>query len=208
MLPGVFQDLLGELAWQLKLVNDRQGVDARLTSWSQDLDEDPFAITNLGWETDHFEHDFVVVTGTFGARIANVDRVGEQVAIDLYQAQSGLLEIGAHETVGGPLDNIDDSAFRAILTVAGHQAQAYGVAMSRIPGILGGDVDVRLAARGGHRPFRPDESEALRRAAERAYHMFGSPLGSDACPGLTCPGCRLLRGYGALAKEQTRWLGP
>ena len=55
--------------------------------------------------------DLVVGLHALGAGIADVDRLREDLAVDLHHAHAGLLEVGADEAVGRPLDDVDDAAF-------------------------------------------------------------------------------------------------
>ena len=111
LLAGVGEHIVGELARQVELVDDRHRVDARLAARAEHFDDHAFAVADVRREADHFDDDFVVGLHAFCAGVADVDRVGEEFAVDLHHAHAGLLEVDADEAVGGPLDDVDDAAF-------------------------------------------------------------------------------------------------
>ena len=78
---------------------------------AEHLDDHAFAVADVRREADHLDHDLVVRLHALRAGVADVNRVGEDLAVDLHHAHAGLLEIRADEAVGGPLDDVDDPAF-------------------------------------------------------------------------------------------------
>ena len=106
--PGVFERVLGKRPRQAELVDDRQRVDPRHAAVAQHLDDHRLAVADVRREADHFDHDLVVRLHALGAGVADVHRVGEDLAVDLHHRHAGLLEIRADEAVGRPVDDVDD----------------------------------------------------------------------------------------------------
>ena len=73
----------------------------------------PFAVVQRRGKADHLDDHFVVGLGVLRAGIADVDRPGEQRAVDLHVGRAARLEIRADELVRLPLDDFDDLAARA-----------------------------------------------------------------------------------------------
>ena len=85
LLPRRFQHILGKRVRESVFADDRQGVDAGLAARSQHLGDHRFAVLRVGREADHLDHDDVVGPHVLRARIADRDRLGEQLAVDLDQ---------------------------------------------------------------------------------------------------------------------------
>ncbi len=155
-------------------MDDGQRVDTRLALRAEHLDDHPLAIANVRREADHVDHHLVVRLDALRARVADVDRRVEYLAVDFDQAHVGPLEVGAHEPAGRALDHIDHATFRFTLV-----AQLLVdldpdlVARVRVERGLLGNMDVRVAAGARLRAFRADESLAGRHAAEGAQDLIG-----------------------------------
>ena len=173
LLARVFEHVVVEFARQIEFVDDRHRVDARLAAAAEDFDDHALAVVNVRGEADHFDDDFVIGPHAFRTGIADVDRVGEDLAVDLHHAHAGLLEIDADEAVGGALDDVDDAAFLfAHAAALRFEADRDDVAAGGVAAFIGGDEDIGIAAFGALRAFGPDEAEAAGRAAEGAGEMF------------------------------------
>ena len=127
-------------------------------------------------------HHLVVGLHALGAGVADVDRLGEDLAVDLHHRHAGLLEVRADEAVGRAVDDVDDAAFGLA-----HAADAAATA-GRSPcrrwrrrRRLGGNEDVGVAPRGCERALGPHEAEAALGAAERADDVLVIAL-DFACP--------------------------
>src|SRR5439155_10969648 len=83
-------------------------------------------------EAQHLEDDLVLGLGALGARVADVDAVGEHAAVHADQPFALALEVGADELARGPLQH------------AQHFALGGGIAAGRA-----GDADQYLVAGGG-----------------------------------------------------------
>ena len=124
-------------------------------------------------EADHVDDDLVVDAGALRTGVAHVDRLLEQLAVDLHQAHAGLLEVDADEAAGGPLHDVDDAAFDFSHSAVFFEPHGDDVAAGRVVRLVHGDEDVGVAALDSLRPFRPDEAEAGRRAAKGADEVVG-----------------------------------
>ena len=67
---------------------------------AEHFDDHPLAVAGVRREADHLEDDLVVRLRPLGAGVADVDRVGEDRAVDLDDPHAGLLEVRADEPVG------------------------------------------------------------------------------------------------------------
>ena len=116
---GLVQGVFGKMVGQVELADDRERVDARLSARAEHFGDHALAVVQRRREADHLDDDFVVGPRAFRAGIADVDRLGEQRAVDLHVGRAGRLEIGADELVRLALDDFDDFAARAGIAVAG-----------------------------------------------------------------------------------------
>ncbi len=153
-----------------------------LAARAEDFDDHAFAIANVRREADHFDDDFVVGPHAFRTGIADEDRVGEDLAVDLHHPHAGLFEVHADEPIGGPLDDIDDAAF-LFAHPAAFRFEPHGddVAAGGVARFVGRDEDIGIAAFGPLRALRPHEAEAAGGAAERAGEMFRIAGGFGFC---------------------------
>ena len=113
LLPGLVQGVVGELLGQVELADDRERIDARLALRPQHLDDHAFAVVHGRGEADHLDDHLVVGPGVLRAGIADVDRLGEERAVDLHEGRALRLEIGADELPRLPFQDLDDAAPRA-----------------------------------------------------------------------------------------------
>jgi hypothetical protein len=105
-LQGVF----GEHVRQTKGTHDRQRIDARFAAWAEDLRDDAFAAVLRRRETQHLEDDFIVRPRALRSRIADINAMAENGAIDAHQSLSFALEIGADELPGSAFKDADNVA--------------------------------------------------------------------------------------------------
>ena len=151
LLAGVLLHVVGEIAGQIEFVDDRHGVDAGLAAGAEDFDDHAFAVVNVRREADHFDDDFVVGPGAFRAGVADVDRLGKQLAVGLHVSVAGGFEIGADELMRFALQNFDDIAFgigAADIALA-RDGDQDRVATGCILCVIGGDENIAAAiARG------------------------------------------------------------
>ena len=115
---GLVERVFGEMVGQVELADDRERIDARLAARAEHFGDHALAVVQRRGEADHLDDHFVVGLGVLRAGIADVDRPGEQRAVDLHVGRAGRLEIRADELVRLPLDDFDDFAARAELAAA------------------------------------------------------------------------------------------
>ena len=73
------------------------------------------------------------IVHALGAGIADGDRLGEHLAVDLHHAHAGAFEVRADEAIGRPLDDFDDPPLDlAQAADAARQPHAHGVAIGRV----------------------------------------------------------------------------
>ncbi len=198
LLPGLVQGVLGELFGQAELADDGERIDARLALRPQDLDDHALAFMDGRGEADHLDDHLVVGPGILRAGVADEDRLGEELAIDLHEGRSLRLEVRPDELAGLPLDDLHDSPAQAqssagflgagpfdVLDFDGHH-----VAAGRIERVFGRDEDVvrsrvvfclPAAILAGGRQGA-DEAEALLRAMEDADDPRAGVFGALALP--------------------------
>src|SRR5205823_577501 len=130
--------------------------------------DDAFAATLRARETQHLEHDFVFGLGALGAGIADVDRVGEDSAVDADIAVALALEVSADELAGGAFEDLHDLAARSESAAAGLAVDLdqHFVAARGIEDGLLRDVDFGRGL--AVDKVRPDEAEAGTRLAKDA----------------------------------------
>ena len=116
---GLLQSVVGELVGQVELADDRQRIHAGLAARAEDFSDDAFAAALRAGETQHLEHDFVFGLGALGAGIADVDRVGEDGAVDADIAVALALEVSADELARGAFEDLHDLAARSESAAAG-----------------------------------------------------------------------------------------
>ena len=75
LLACFVERILGKLARQVELVDDRHRVDARLAASAEHFDDHAFAVADVRGEADHFDDDLVVRPHAFRAGIADVNWV-------------------------------------------------------------------------------------------------------------------------------------
>ena len=153
---GFVQGIFGELVGQVELADDRERVDARLSARAEHFGDHALAVVQRRGEADHLDDHFVVGPGVLCARIADVDRPGEQRAVDLHVGRAGRLEIRADELVGLPLDDFDDLAAGAGIAVRGASSVRTSTTspVAASPAAFGGDVDVLQVVAGRKRRRR------------------------------------------------------
>ena len=141
---------------------------------AENLDDHALAVAYMRRKTDHFDYDFVVRLGALCTGIADVERVSEHFAVDLHQPHATLHKVGADESVGGPLDDIDNAAFKlphAAFRCA--EPNPDGVAANGVAGRLRGNKDVGIATGRGSRALGPNKAKSGVRATKRANDVFG-----------------------------------
>ena len=74
LLARLVERVLGELAGQVELVDDRHRVDARLAARAEHFDDHAFAVADVRRKADHLDDDFVVRPHALRAGVADVDR--------------------------------------------------------------------------------------------------------------------------------------
>ena len=167
LLPGLVQGVLGELFGQAELADDGKRIDARLALRPQDLDDHALAVMDGRGKADHLDDHLVVGPGVLRAGIADEDRLGEELAIDLHEGRALRLEVRADELPRLPLDDLHDAPARAkssagflgaspldVLDFDGHH-----VAAGRIERVFGRDEDV-VGSSGRLLSCRPPSSPA------------------------------------------------
>ena len=184
--PGGVEDLVGERAGETELVDDRTGVDPRLPRLPEDLDDHPFAISQMGGEADDLDDDLVILADRLGPGIADRHRPRERRAVDLHPARIGGDEKTADEPGLRPAHHLDDLARQAGAAeiTPPREPDPDGVAVDRIETGRLGDMDIPLPAPRGGRE-RMDEAVASGGAAEDPDDLVAPPLGlaSRRCPG-------------------------
>ena len=88
--------------------DDGDGLDLGLASGAEDLGDDPFARPVGGGIAGDLDGDLVARLGPLGPRVADVEGVGERLAVDLDVPGVVLLEVVADEETRGPGDDLDD----------------------------------------------------------------------------------------------------
>ena len=162
---GVFRKLVG----QVHLADDRERVDARLSARAEHFGNHALAVVKRRREADHLDHDFIVGPAFLCAGIADVDRLGEQRAVDLHVGRAARLEIGADELVRLAFDDFDDLAAWAGIAVPGlFQLHDDHVAGGGVAGAIGGNVDVFQVAGRRLAAGEADEPEPLLPALKHA----------------------------------------
>ena len=173
-LARFLEHVLGKLLGQIELANHRKGIDARLSARAEHFGQYAFAFVDRRGESDHLENDLVVDPGVLRAGVADLDRLGEQGAVDLDEAGPVRLEIGADELMRLPLDDLDDLAARArVARPRFAQLHQHHVAGGRVAAPFGRYVDVFRLLGLFRRPGRANEAEALLRSLKGADDPIG-----------------------------------
>ncbi len=116
---------------------------------AEDLDDHAFTCVDVRGKTDHFDHDFVAFHGVLGARIADRDRLGNHVPVDLDERLTGAFLVHAHELAGLAFDDLDDRPAELRLAAAGRlEADLNHIAGGGIAGLAQRDEDISLASGG------------------------------------------------------------
>ena len=185
-----------KLVGQVELADDRQRIDARLAARPEHLGDHALAVVQRRREADHLDDHLVVRPGVLRAGIADVDRLGEQRAVDLHVGRALPTRNTCRRTGGsaarrlrrldrgGPVEHgVVVASPLDVLDLDGHH-----VAAGRVERILGRDENVvglrvvfrLVAAFLAGRWQRADEAKAFLRAMEHAHDPRACVFGSLA----------------------------
>ena len=124
-------------------MHDCHRVDTRIAALSKDFREYRFTMPTGRGEPQHFNNHFIVGRGSFGTRVAYVDRCLKCRPVDLHKSLATGFQIGPDEDAGGAFDDLfnDAAPLSAGSTFCGesHQDIVAGLTVSHIPR---GDVNV------------------------------------------------------------------
>ena len=123
---------------------------------------DAFAGTVGRRISDHFQHDLVTGTSSFGSRVTHEYRIWKLGAIHLHDADPGSFRIRSHELLRGTLQDLQNFATHARLApfaAAFANADPHQVSVGRVSRAAGRNKDVVLPADGDRFPTL-DEVEA------------------------------------------------
>ena len=160
LLAGLVERGLGKGISQAEFVDDRERVDARRSSGTEDLREHSLPRLDMRREAEHFDNHLVVRSGALRAWVAHEDRLAERSAVDLDVSLSVALQIGADKLPGRPREHLlDDAAALARVPAGAGQPHQHLVAGMRVAHIGRRDEDFGLATF-RDRLVRPDIARA------------------------------------------------